>query len=86
MYIMIEKVISYAYHRDEITVEDIETIVHGKLHNRIFDMITAIVNKNQKEALRQFAVSMEEIPGEPSGGTQGGGNGKGIFDKRKKKK
>lgn len=60
----LEKVISYAYHREVITVEDIEAIVHGKLHDRVFDMFEAIVTKNQKEALRLYydLLSLKEPP------------------------
>lgn len=60
----LEKVISYAYYRDEITAEDIETIVHVKLQNRIFNMLTAIFNKNTKEALSLYyeLLSLGEKP------------------------
>ncbi|MFI3202527.1 MAG: hypothetical protein R3Y54_13590, partial [Eubacteriales bacterium] len=60
----LEKVICYAYNQNEITIDDVETIVIGKIHNRIFEMIAAIVNKRQQEALKLYydLISLKESP------------------------
>lgn len=47
----IEKVIAYVGKREEITKKDIDAIVTVEITNKIFDMLTHIVYKRQKEAL-----------------------------------
>lgn len=46
-----EKLICYIMGRDLVTVKDIDSICVTQIQNKIFDMITAIAMKRQKEAL-----------------------------------
>ena len=47
----LEKLICYTMNRDEITSEDVEAVSTTQTTSKIFDMITAIATKNQKQAL-----------------------------------
>lgn len=50
----LEKLFSYTYGREAITLEDVETICTVQLTDRIFDMIQAIAERNQKKALHLY--------------------------------
>ena len=50
----LEKLICYIYPREVITSEDIETICCEQTTGKIFDMITAISEKQQKKALELY--------------------------------
>ncbi|MDD6798515.1 MAG: DNA polymerase III subunit delta [Clostridia bacterium] len=50
----IEKLVCYAMNHDEITIDDIDAICTTQIQNKIFDMITAIAMKRQKEALELY--------------------------------
>lgn len=47
----IEKLLCYTLNKDSITEEDVEAVCTQQINNRIFDMIKAIAEKNQKKAL-----------------------------------
>lgn len=47
----IEKILCYTYNKDSITTEDINEVCTEQTNNRIFDMIRAIGDKEQKKAL-----------------------------------
>lgn len=46
-----EKLLCYTMGRDRITAQDIEAVCVTQLTNRIFDMVRAVAEKNQKKAL-----------------------------------
>ncbi len=50
----LEKLICYTYGREEITSKDVEAIVSTRIQNHIFDMLSAITTRNQREALRLY--------------------------------
>ena len=50
----IDKLISYAWDRNTITVEDIDAVCIKQITVRIFDMIDAISVKNQKKTLDSY--------------------------------
>ena len=50
----LEKLICYTYSREVITTEDIETVCCEQITNKIFDMISAISEKQQKKALELY--------------------------------
>lgn len=60
----IEKVIAYTGKRDEITKKDVDAIVTVEITNKIFDMLTHIVYKRQREALDLYydLVAKKEPP------------------------
>ena len=47
----LEKLISYTLGRDVITEEDVEAICTTQVSNKIFDMITAIANRQTRKAM-----------------------------------
>lgn len=47
----IEKLVSYCQGRDVVTVEDVEKVCATQTTSHIFDMISAIANKKQQQAL-----------------------------------
>ena len=47
----LEKIISYTGDRDVVTGEDILEICTTQTQNKIFDMVRAVTEKNQKRAL-----------------------------------
>ena len=47
----VEKLICYKYEEEGITAKDVEELCTVRVQNKIFDMITAISMKRQKEAL-----------------------------------
>ncbi len=50
----VEKLISYCADRDEVTSSDVEAVCTTQLQNKIFDMITAIATRNQRQALELY--------------------------------
>lgn len=60
----LEKLLSYTLGRDVITTQDIEEVCTVQLTNRIFDMIRAIAERRQKDALDLYydLLSLEEKP------------------------
>ena len=59
-----EKLISYTEGRDVVTAEDIEEICTTQTTNRIFDMVRAVTEKNQKRALELYydLLTLKEPP------------------------
>lgn len=47
----LEKLICYTLEKEGITQEDVETVCTRRMENQIFDMINAIAEKRQKQAL-----------------------------------
>lgn len=47
----IEKLVSYCQGREVVTVEDVENVCSAQTTSHIFDMISAIANKKQQQAL-----------------------------------
>ncbi|MBS6397203.1 MAG: DNA polymerase III subunit delta [Clostridiales bacterium] len=60
----LEKLICYTYGRDIITTEDVKAVCTEQMENRIFDMVQAITEKNQRRALDLYAdlLAMKEPP------------------------
>ena len=59
-----EKLICYTMGREIITPEDIDAICTQRVSNRIFDMVAAIAEKRQKEALDMYhdLLTLKEPP------------------------
>lgn len=49
-----EKLISYTYDSDIITLEDVDNVCTKQLQSKIFDMINAIAEKNPKKVLDMY--------------------------------
>lgn len=60
----LEKLLCYCMDRDVITAEDVEEVCTQQTENRIFDMVQAITEKNQRKALDLYAdlLAMKEPP------------------------
>lgn len=60
----LEKLICYCMDRDAITAEDIETVCVRQINNQIFDMMNAIAEKRQKEAMNLYydLLTLKEPP------------------------
>ncbi|MBR1693009.1 MAG: DNA polymerase III subunit delta [Lachnospiraceae bacterium] len=60
----LEKLFCYTLKKDAITREDIEEITTKQLSNRVFDMISFVSQKRQKEALKLYydLLSLREAP------------------------
>lgn len=60
----LEKLISYTRGRDVITERDIEEICTTQTTNKIFDMVRAVTEKNQKKALELYydLLTLKEPP------------------------
>lgn len=60
----IEKLLCYTMGRDVITTEDVLAVCTEQTENKIFDMINAIAEKNQKKALDLYydLLSLKEPP------------------------
>ena len=60
----LEKLICYTMGRDEITAQDVEAVCVTQITNRIFDMITAMSQKNQDKALALYydLLTLKEPP------------------------
>lgn len=59
-----EKIFCYCMDKEEITVEDIEAVCITRVTNHIFDMISAIADKKQKQALDLYydLLTLKEPP------------------------
>lgn len=60
----LEKLIGYTHGRDVVTAEDIEEICTTQTTNRIFDMVRAVTEKDQKRALELYydLLTLKEPP------------------------
>lgn len=60
----LDKLLSYTMHRDVITAADIEAVCTTQITNRIFDMIRAITEKKQRQALDLYydLLTLKEPP------------------------
>lgn len=59
-----EKLLAWAYDKDRITVDDVDTVCTHQVTNKIFDMITAIATHHQKQALDLYydLITLRESP------------------------
>jgi DNA polymerase-3 subunit delta len=64
IYLEVQKLISYTHGRNVITPADVEAICTEQTENRIFDMVQAITEKDQKKALDLYSdlLAMKEPP------------------------
>ena len=60
----VEKLLTYTMGRDVITAEDIEAVCTTQTTNKIFDMVRAVAEKNQKKALDLYydLLTLKEPP------------------------
>lgn len=60
----LEKLIAYTMGRDVVTAEDIEEVCTARTVNKIFDMVRAVTEKNQKRALELYydLLTLKEPP------------------------
>ena len=60
----LEKLLCYTMGRDVITASDVEEVCTEQTENRIFDMVQAITEKNQRKALELYTdlLAMKEPP------------------------
>ncbi|MFI3171768.1 MAG: DNA polymerase III subunit delta [Eubacteriales bacterium] len=60
----VEKLVCYTYGRTSITIEDIEAICVSQISNQIFEMVNAVADKKQKQALEYYyeLLSLREPP------------------------
>ncbi len=60
----LNKLTAWALEKDSITIEDVDTVCTHQVNNKIFDMIAAISNKKQKEALDLYydLLTLRESP------------------------
>lgn len=60
----LEKLLCYTYEREPITSQDVEDVCTILTSNRIFDMLRAIAEKNQKQALELYydLLTLKESP------------------------
>lgn len=60
----IDKLVSYCYGRDVVTVQDVESVCSTQTTSHIFDMISAIANKKQQQALDLYydLLALKEPP------------------------
>lgn len=60
----LEKLLSYTLEREVITEKDIRTVCTAQITNKIFDMIRAVTDKNQKKALDLYydLLALKEPP------------------------
>jgi DNA polymerase-3 subunit delta len=60
----LEKLITYTIGRDVVTAEDIEAVCTVQITNKIFDMVRAVTEKNQKKALDLYydLLTLKEPP------------------------
>lgn len=60
----LEKLLTYAIDRDEITVDDVNAVTKDALEDRIFDMIEAVSRKDKKNAMALYhdLVALKESP------------------------
>lgn len=50
----LEKLLCYTYERPAITAEDVEAVCTTQIQNKIFEMVDAIGNKDQKKAMELY--------------------------------
>lgn len=50
----LEKLLCYTYERPAVTAEDVEAICTARIQNKIFEMVDAIGNKDQKKAMELY--------------------------------
>lgn len=50
----LEKLFCYTMEKDSITVDDVEAICTTQITNQIFDMVNAVADKRQKQALEYY--------------------------------
>ena len=64
IYRELEKLFCYCLEKDAITEEDIEQICTQKVSNQIFDMVNAIADRKQKQALSLYydLLALKEAP------------------------
>lgn len=60
----VEKLICYCYDKEVITKEDIDAVCTTQIQNQIFDMLDAMANKRQKDALQLYynLLTLKEPP------------------------
>lgn len=60
----LEKLFSYTLNRSEITAEDVEAVCSTHIQNRIFDMIRAVADGKQKQAMDMYydLLALKEPP------------------------
>lgn len=60
----IEKLVCYKYFDEGITAEDVEKLCIVQVQNKIFDMVEAVAQKNQKQALDLYydLLALKEAP------------------------
>lgn len=60
----LEKLVSYTNGREVITDEDVETVCTVRVTNRIFDMVTAMVNRQTRKAMDLYEdlLALKEPP------------------------
>lgn len=60
----LEKLIAYTLERDAIDLADVDAVCTKRIGNHIFDMISAMANKKQKEALELYyeLLALKEPP------------------------
>ncbi|MFR3728825.1 DNA polymerase III subunit delta [Lacrimispora sp.] len=60
----LEKLVSYTLGRDIITAEDVEAICTERVTNKIFEMVTAIVNRQTRKAMDLYEdlLTLKEPP------------------------
>lgn len=60
----LDKLISYAGDREEITARDVQKLTTPQIENRIFDMISAVSDHDRKKALALYAdlLTLKEAP------------------------
>lgn len=60
----LEKLIAWCLDRDGIGIEDVDTVCTHQVNGKIFDMVTAISNRRQKEALSLYydLLTLRESP------------------------
>lgn len=60
----VEKLVCYTMGRDEITIEDVDDICVTQVSSRIFDMVSAVAEKRQNQALAYYydLLALKEPP------------------------
>ena len=60
----VEKLVCYKYYDEGITKEDVSSLCVVRVQNKIFDMVEAVAQKNQKEALDMYydLIALKEAP------------------------
>ncbi|MCQ2524339.1 MAG: DNA polymerase III subunit delta [Lachnospiraceae bacterium] len=64
LYMEVNKLACWCLERDEITISDIDEVCTHQVNNKIFDMVSAIGNHRQKEALKLYydLLTLRESP------------------------